>query len=231
MSNLNQIPKQFRVLSTQPELRIRYSNHIWSGIFLSLLLLPFSLLFIGHSLILLHGLYEILNLRVWQGIQIFSYSSGNFWLILVFVFTFFLLGSIFWAGLFLLLGVTEILASSDSLTISYNLLGISKKISVLTKDIKYFNQFLSKSSEGNSWDLEIITNLRTYNKDLSFPTWFPVKWISKDMMVQMSYKTIRLYGHTNSNPGEWLGSVLADFYRVEFKSTAQSNNLVEHRPC
>jgi len=228
MSNLNQIPRQFRVLSTQPELRIRHSNYIWSGIFFNLLLLPFSLLFIGHSLILLSGLYEILNLRVWQGIQIFSYGSGNLWLILVFVFTFFLLGLVFWVGLFLLLGVTEINASLDSLTISYNLLGISNKTSVLTKDIKYFNQFLAKSSEGNSWDLEVITNLRTHNKDLSFPTWFPVKWISEDMVIRMNYNTIRLYGHTSPNPGEWLGSVLADFYRVGFKSTAQSNDPVAH---
>lgn len=230
MSNLNQIPREFRVLSTQPELRIRYSNRISHQICLSLLLLPFSLLFIGHSWILLSGLYEILNLRVWQGIQIFSYDTGNFWFVLTFVFAFFGLGVVFWFGLWSLLGVTKIHASFDSLTISYNLLGMSHKISVLTKDIKYLNQFLNKNSEGNCWDLEIVMNLKTSNKDWSFPAWFPAKWVSEDMVIRMNYKTIHLYAHANPNPSEWLGNVLADFYRVGFQSTAQSNNPVEHRP-
>ena len=94
MSNLNEIPREFQVLSTQLELRIRCSNHVWGwcSIFLLLFFLPFFFLFIGHIWILVRGLYEILNLRVWQGIHSFSYDTGNPWRIFEFFFAFFLLG-------------------------------------------------------------------------------------------------------------------------------------------
>lgn len=221
MSNLNQIPREFQVLSIQPELRIRYSIHVWDRIFPFLLLSPFIFLFIGHSLLLLYGLYEILHLRFWLGIQAFSYGKGS-WSILMFFFTFSLLGFASWLLLWSLLGVTEIHADHDSLTVIYRLFGISRKVSIPAKDINYFNQFLKEDSENTTCDLEIVTSLRYAEEDQAFPAWFPTKWISEDMVIRINYKTIHLYANIISNPSEWLGSVLANFYKVRFQSISQS---------
>ncbi len=220
MSNLNKIPGEFRVLSTQPELRIRYHSRIWLKALMLLMFLPFFFVFLGHMWIILFAFYEMVHFRIWQGINLFSYDTGNPWFFLIFLFTFGLLSVVCWAALWALLGVTEIDAKSDSLTISYRLLGISRKTSFLTRDIRYFNQFLDKSSEGNSYHVEVVTNQRLFNEDRTLPAWFPAKWISADMSTRMNYKTINLYGHPNSKPSEWLGRILADFYRVEFKSIA-----------
>jgi hypothetical protein len=118
MSNLNRIPREFQVLSTQPDLRIRYSNQIGEKIFFFLFLSPFFFLFIGHGWILVRGLYEILNLHIWQGVHIFSYDTGVPWRIFQFVFAFFGLGFASYFGLWIILGATEFYAVHDSLTIS-----------------------------------------------------------------------------------------------------------------
>ena len=142
-----------------------------------------------------------------------------------FLFAFFLLGVASWFGIWSILGITEFYAAHDSLTISYKLLGMFRKISLLTKDIDYFNQFLNESSEGKSWHLEIVTNRRISNKNQSFPA-----WISKDRVTRINYKTIHIYAHANPSLSEWLGNVLADFYGSRFQSISQPNNPVAHRP-
>lgn len=230
MSNLNKIPNEFRVLSTQPELRIRYFSRILHKTFFLLFFLPFFVLFTGHCLMLLLGLYEVLNLRFWQAVQVLAYNTNNPWSVLMFVFSFLLLGVVSWTGLWLLLGITELQAVRESLTIIYRLLGLSRKIPVSTDDIQYFNQFLNRNDEGDSWDLEIVTNQRRSDRIQSFPAWVPAKWVSVDMVTRINYKTVHLYAHTNPNPTAWLGRLLADFYRVEFQSTSQSSNSVTHRP-
>ncbi|WP_414529436.1 hypothetical protein [Nodularia chucula] len=119
-----------------------------------------------------------------------------------------------------ILGITQLHATQESLTIIYQLLGMYRKISVLATNISYFNQFLNKSSEGDSWDLVVVTNHKLYDKDLSFPAWFSAKWVSADMLIRMNYQTISLCAYTSYHPSEWLGKVLAEFYQVEFKSNS-----------
>lgn len=227
MSNLNNIPSEFEVLSTKPELRIQYLMPLGSRIFLFLFFLPFFVLFILHLWSLFLALLEIANLRFWQAMQMLGYNSKDPWQILLFVFTFSLLGVAFGSGMWCILGVTEVCATHQSLTISYKLRGFSRNISVSSRNIRYFNQFLNTSSEGYFWDVEVVTNQRRFDKYQSFPVWIPAK---PDMVTRLNYKTIPLYSHTNPNPSKWLGRVLADFYRVEFQSTAQSKNSVTYRP-
>jgi hypothetical protein len=226
MSNLNEIPREFQILSTQPELRIRCSSRIrgWGKIFFLIFFLPFCFLFIRHALLLVDGLYEILHLRLWQAIQLFTYKTGNLWAIPTFFFAFFGLGFVVFYLLWLILGVTEVYARSDYLTIRYELLGLSRKVSLLTNDIEYFNQFLNENSEGHTWDLEVVTNRKYSKEDRTFASWVPVKMISEDMLVRLNYKTIHLYADTDSNLSGWLGNVLANFYRIRFQSIAQPNN-------
>jgi hypothetical protein len=227
MSNLNNIPSEFQVLSTKPELRIQYLMPLGSRIFLFLFFLPFFVVFILHLWSLFLAVRELANLRFWQAMQMLGYNSNDPWQILLFVFTFSLLGVAFGSGMWCILGVTEVWATHQSLTISYKLLGFSRNISVSSRNIRYFNQFLNTSSEGYFWEVEVVTNQRRFDKYQSFPVWIPAK---PDMVTRLNYKTIPLYSHTNPNPSKWLGRVLADFYRVEFQSTAQSKNSVTYRP-
>jgi hypothetical protein len=227
MYNLDRIPREFQVFSTQPEIRIRYRISLGIKILFFLVLLPFFVLFTGHCFLLFLGLHAILNGRFWEGIQIFVYNSNNPWFILVFIFSLLLLSlaSFFW--LYLLLGITELYATDRSLTITYKMLGMFYKKSLLTSDIGYFNQFLNKTGEADSWDLEAISKRRISDKNISFPAWVPAKWISADMVTRMNYKTMRLYSHANPYPTEWLGRVLANFYRVEFRLTAPANSSLD----
>lgn len=230
MSYLNQIPNGFQVLSTKPELRIRYFNPILNKICFLLFILPFLVLFAGHCLILLLGLYEAFNLRFWQVVQILSYNTNNPSYVLLFVFSFLLLGFASYAGLWSLLGVTELQAAHESLTISYRLLGMSREIHISTEDIQFFNQFLIRHGAGDSWELEVVTNQRRFDRAESFPAWVPAKWISADMVTRMNYKTVSLCARPHPNPTEWLGRLLADFYRVNLKLASESNNPVARRP-
>jgi hypothetical protein len=227
MSNLNNIPSEFQVLSTKPELRIQYLMPPGGRIFLFLFFLPFFVLFILHLWSLFLAVRELANLRFWQAMQMLGYNSNDPGNILLFVFTFSLLGAAFGSGMWCILGVTEVCATHKSLTISYKLLGFSRNISVSSRNIRYFNQFLNTSSEGNFWDVEVVTNQKRFDKYQSFPIWIPAK---PDMVTRLNYKTIPLYSHTNPNPSKWLGRVLADFYRLEFQSIAQSKNSVTYRP-
>jgi hypothetical protein len=224
MSSRNRIYREFHVLSTQPNLRIRYSKEIW----IKIALLPFfflcSVFFIAHGRVLLYGLYEILHLRLWQALKVLSYNTGSFWSVPTFFFAFSGLGAIFWYMLWFLLGVSEINATCSSLTIRYELLGLSRKVSLPVNDIEYFSQFVKENGDGHTWDLEVVTNQKYFKEDRTFAAWIPAKNISEDMLVRLNYKTIHLYTGTDSSLSEWLGNTLANFYRVRFQSVAQSNN-------
>ncbi|MBD2364336.1 hypothetical protein H6G36_24675 [Anabaena minutissima FACHB-250] len=224
MSNFNQIPSEFKVFSTEPELKIRYSTGVAAKGCLLIFFIPFFFIFAGHCFGLLSGLYELLNLRFSEAIQLWSYNTNNIWSMLMFFGMLFLLGFTSWAFVWGILGVPQIHATQESLTIIYQLLGMSHKISVLATNISYFNQFLNRTGEADSWDLEIVTKQKLYATDRSYPRWFPAKLISEDGLIRMNYKTINLYGHSHHHPSEWLGKVLADFYQVEFKSTFDSNS-------
>ena len=194
MSNFNEIPQGFKVLSIRPKLQISYFEQIQRKTFFLIFFLPLFC--------------------IWPTA---GFSFGFF------------LGVVFvcWYGLWTILGVTRFCATHDSLIISYELLGLSRKVSFLAKDIHYFNHFLSINREHN-WNLEIVTNQnqKIFNKNLSAPSWVPAEWISEDVITRINYKTFNVYTNINPNLSRWLGSVLADFYGVSFQS--QLDN--PHRP-
>lgn len=227
MSYFKDTPSVFQVLSTQPELKIRYLIKTSHKIFLFLFFSPFLVIFAGHCWILLLVLHELFNLRLWQAVQVFSCNYGNFWYApLLFVFTFFILGMPWGVVLHTILGSTELHATSESITIIYRLLGMSFKNSVLASDIRYFNQFL-KRDDCDSWELEVVTSQRLYDKEQSFPAWFPASWVSEDMVTRMNYKTVLLCRYVSPNPSYWLGKILADFYKIEFRASAFNSDIEE----
>ena len=223
MSKLNEIPPQFKVFSLEPEIKMKYSTGLAAKGCLLIFSIPFLVMFAGYCFILLLGLYELLNLRFAEAIQIWSYDSNNIWSMLMFFGTLFILGLLSGFMVWGILGVTEIHATQESLTIIYQLLGMSRKISVLVSNINYFHQFLNRG-EAESWDLEVVTKQKLYDKYMSYPRWFPTNFISQDELIRMNYQTINLYSHTNPYPSQWLGKLLADFYQVKFKSKFDSNS-------
>jgi hypothetical protein len=225
MTDLSTAPRGFKVLSTQPDLRIRYGYPIWLRILLLVFFLPFLAFLIGDQLSLLFklllGLNEILHMRFGQGMQVFAYNVRGSWSNLFDFFAYLATGALSVAAsfymLWLVLGVTEIHAHYSSLAITYKLLGMSRKMLIAAEDIQCFRQFVNQSGESNSWDLEIVSNQRFFPEDQAVPAWFPEKW-TRDTMTRMGCKKIRLYAYPSSRPSKWLGGVLADFYGVRFIS-------------
>ena len=227
MANVSTVPREFKVLSTQPNLQIRYAHPIWFRIFLLPVFLPFLALFVGVQLSLLFklllGLNEVLHMRFWLEMQVFAYGVRDSWSNLRNFFEHLAIVALSVAAslymLWRLLGVTEIHAHYNSLGITYKLLGMSRKTSIVAEDIQCFRQFLNQSGDSNSWDLEIVSSQRYFLEDQAVPAWFHEKW-TRDSMNLMGCKKIRLYSSPRSSPSKWLGSVLADFYGVRFISAA-----------
>ena len=217
------VPRQFKVLSTQPELKIRYVDRIGEKMMFFLLFFPFILIFSEHIRILLSGLYEIFHLRLWTGIQILSYGSGNPWHIMWFILMFGF-GVPSWLVIWQLLGQTEIRASHDMLTISYRLLWLSHEIFCGIRDIEYFNQLSRKGSEGEIyWELEIVTNRNISRKFPTLPVWMrPL--LPPEKTTQKNHQIIYLYYHSTPEPIHWLGNILADFYSVRFQPIVKSEH-------
>jgi hypothetical protein len=234
MANLSAVPRQFQLLSTQPNLRIRYANPIWARVFLLPIFLPFIVLLVGGQLSILFYLLlklllvlnEVLHMRFRLQMEVFTYNARDFWGILRNFFGYLAFGAVSGAAslcmLWPLLGVIEIHASYSSLAITYKLLGMSRKVSISAEDIQYFRQFLNESGDSNSWDLEIVANQRYFPEDQAVPAWLPEKW-TRDAMTRMGCKTIHLYASSSSSPSKWLGGVLADFYGVRYMGTSKNN--------
>ncbi|RAM49851.1 MAG: hypothetical protein C6Y22_20265 [Hapalosiphonaceae cyanobacterium JJU2] len=221
MSNFNKIPSQFQIFSAYPSLRIRIITQISQKILFLIFSLPSFVFFAGHCLILLSGLNQVLNLHFWQAFQIFSYNTNNSCFVLIFVLGFFVFAIATLFGLWSILGITELHANYESLKIIYGLLGTSYEISILASNIKYFNQYCHRCDELNSWNLEIVTNQIRFHKNLLFLVWIFQNWISANTLTPMKFKTIYICSYTKPNPSHWLGKVLADFYKVEFRSVFQ----------
>ena len=195
MFNSNAIPRQFQVLSVEPELRIRFIYQMPHRVCYSIFVLPFLMLFMEHCWMLLLGIYNIATLRVWQGFHILSYGEENIGHLFLFFFTFFLLGMVAWSWVWVILGVTKFHASPESLCIYHQVLGLSRKITILAKDIEYFNQYFIQRFEGDTWDLEVVTNLKLSNRVRLLPAWYPRKGDLDEeaCFVRMNLKTIHIF--------------------------------------
>lgn len=221
MSNFSEVPLGFRVLSTHPDLRIRFHHSIGSRILMGCFVLPFFVLFILHAAALLRAVHHAFNFQFEQALLALCYGANNFWAVLLFIFVFALLSIISWAGVWSLLGRTKLQAAHDSLVVVYKLLGFTVQKRISSHTIEYFNQFDNSNSVNDSWVLEAVTHEKRFQQDLEYPSWIPA-----DTMTRSTYKTIHLYTSDNSDQTAWLGRVLAEFYGVEFRSVNQSNRSV-----
>jgi hypothetical protein len=234
-ANLNQVPNNFQVLSTHPQLKIRDKIHDSDPILLRILsfILAISSLYISvmFGRTILPGLLEIVTLHVWKGVNTIINDANNLaqeplgvWGFFIALFTPIASGSLGIWVLWCIFGVTEFQANRDSLKISYKLLGLSYKVFSWKRDIKYFNQFSQGNDEDCTWILEIVTNRKCSNKTKYFQAWFSREQVAGNV-TRLDYETINLYNHLEPSSIAWLGSVLADFYGISFRSSWQSNHV------
>ncbi|AFZ26868.1 hypothetical protein Cylst_4812 [Cylindrospermum stagnale PCC 7417] len=211
LSNEN-IPIGFKLFCATPELRIRYFAQ--ANCCVIIFLLPFIVLFMGHIFLLFFTLYEILNIGIVPVMQEILQKITEYW---IFPFSFLLLGVATSHALWITFGITEFLAVDDSLIVIKRLLWMSKDQEVTRMNIQYFQQ-VKDGGEGEdsfpSWGLELITNQKKYDGNISIPSWIPESTING-----MIYKKIILLDKQSIEKSDWLGTVLADFYKVEFHSS------------
>lgn len=215
MLSVDSIPTGFRILSETPVLRIKYRSQA-NGCMI-MFLLPSIAIFFCYVWLLISTLYEILYLSLWQVLQKLPNAIGNYWW---FVFCFLLFGVPTFFALWHTFGITDFQASHESLIIVKQLFGIHLKKNILNTAIRYFNQ-IKDGGEGMdsfpSWGLEIITNQRIYERSISFPSWLP------QLLDRQIYKTVMLLDRQSIDKSDWLGRVLADFYKVDYRSSNYSN--------
>ncbi|MBN3877292.1 hypothetical protein [Nostoc sp. JL23] len=205
----NEIPSGFKVFCVTPDMRIRYFAQ--PNFCFILFLLPFIVLFIGHIFLLCFTFYEILRIGIVAVVQQISQQLVEY---LVFPFSFLVLGFVTFHAFWITFGVTDFLAADDSFIVIKKLFWMSKQQEVTRMNIQYFQQ-VKDGGEGEdsfpSWGLELVTNQKIYDGNISLPSWIPESTIN-----QIIYTKIVLLDKQSIQKSDWLGSVLADFYKVEF---------------
>ncbi len=210
MLSNNNIPTRFQIISSsQDNLFIKYYLQNGCGC-VTVILLWFVFVFIGHVGSLFLGLYHILHLKFWQALQDFSYGKDNLLNIFLFIFTLLLSGALTHYWLWIIWGVTEFKADQQKLIIIKKLLIFSIKYTVLKENIYYFLQEKLDKEYILPYKLKIITNQRIYEKEIKSFFNIPVP-------EYIYYKQIQLLDTHSIEESNWLGKLLADFYEVEFR--------------
>ncbi|NJN85242.1 MAG: hypothetical protein HC881_01545 [Leptolyngbyaceae cyanobacterium SL_7_1] len=193
MLSTNRIPAGFRIISETPDLWIRYRSK-GTGLIVAFMV-PFVLMFIGFLLSGFFTLQEALQVGLWQSIRLLTEDgSWSLFLNLLSIGWFFFCLWIFSIPTLLMLwfifGITEFRASQDSLVVVHRFLGFSSKKQILSHTIQSFVQIKDGGENMDSfpsWRLFVIAN--------------PKVWLLARQPIEKS---------------DWLGRVLADFYRVQF---------------
>ncbi len=233
--NLNQIPNDFQVLSTYPQLQIRdridNTNPIWVRILFLILAIFCLCVSVMFGRLLLPGLLEIVTLHVWKGVDTIINDVNNFyqkpfgvWGGIVALFTSVAAGCLGIWVLWCIFGFTEFQGNRNSLKIRYKLFGLSYNVFCLSENVKYFNLFQQGNDDDCIWRLEIVTNRKYPYKTKYFQAWAMGEQVGGNV-TRLDYETINLYDRSEPSSIAWLGSVLADFYGISFRSSWQSNNV------
>lgn len=188
MLSTNRVPAGFRIISETPDLWIRYRSK-GAGLIVAFLI-PFVLLFIGFLLSGIFMLQEALKVGFWQLIR--TLTEGGIWNLLRIGWFFFCLWCLSIPTLFMLwfiFGITEFRASQNSLVVIHRFLGFSSKEQISSHTIQ---SFLQIKDGGENMD--------------SFPSWGLL--IANQRVILLARQPIE--------KSDWLGRMLADFYRVQF---------------
>lgn len=205
LSNDN-IPKGFKILSESPILVIQYrdklfynSINLFFNVLIALLLISLFILvcwLLRESLstlphrILQPDFWEINQKELFQDSGV---SLPDLFLLISFTY---LISTTIYGVVWTILGKTEFRAFPEKLIVSHQLFGISRTHLIPSKSLLYFKQYPLRSDSGIcGWGLKAITNQRRI-------------FLFRSKIVLVYEKPIK---HS-----DWLGKVLADFYKVEF---------------
>jgi hypothetical protein len=189
MLSTNRVPAGFRIILETPDLWIRYRSK-GSGLIVAFMV-PFVLLFIGFLLSGILTLQEALQVGFWQSIR--TLIEDGIWNLLRIGWFFFCLWCLSIPTLLMLwfiFGITEFRASQNSLVVVHRFLGFSSKEQIPSHTIQ---SFLQIKDGGENMD--------------SFPSWG---------LFVIANQKVGLLARQPIEKSDWLGRVLADFYRVQF---------------
>lgn len=189
MLSTNQIPAGFRILSETTVFWIRYRSKGTGGIIA--FMIPFVLLFISFLVSGIVRLHAALQVGFWQSIRILI--DGGIWSLLSvgwFLFCLWLLSTPTLLMLWFIFGITEFRASPDSFIVIHQFLGFSSKEQIPSHTIQSFVQI---KDGGENMD--------------SFPSW---------RLFVIANQKVGLLARQPIEKSDWLGRVLADFYKVQF---------------
>jgi hypothetical protein len=207
MNILSQPPAQFQVVSTDPELIIRYVSSRLRRI-------------IG-SIVILISTIVVAVICISIVAELFSPYPNYLSLSRIPYIIFFAIWA--YVGLWLKFGISESIVTHDGLTVIHKMRGITHQKKISASHISYFNKFLSHNYDVNThttssaWVLAVMTNQKRSKKYRSVLNWIPKKLISTSMLARLEDRTVNIYAHGDARPVEWLGRVLADFYQVELR--------------
>jgi hypothetical protein len=207
MSSLNAIPTQFQVISTHPELKIRYSINRWDRYW------GFPSLFISIAGLIMITCFTIFQKDV-NSEDISTEDLPTYMILMNIIFIPFLLYWI-WIGSNLISRRKEVSATRDRLLIvdTCRLLGICSQTSISASGISHFELSLLPavgSDDYDFWLLNVVNSRPSNGSWKLFLTWFPIIKFEKTINHQ-----VRLCGYTISQPNEWLAKLLANFYDVQ----------------
>jgi hypothetical protein len=207
MNILSQPPAQFQVVSTKPELIIRYASSRLRRIIGSIVILISTVVVTVICILIVAKLFS--PYPDYRSLSQVPYVI--FFAIWAYV------------GLWLKFGVSELIVTDDALTVIHKMRGITHQKKISASHISYFHKFLSHTYNANTntassaWVLEIMTNQKRSKQYRSVLNWIPKKLISASMVARLEYRTVYIYAHGDTSPVNWLGKVLADFYQVELR--------------
>jgi hypothetical protein len=210
------VPKVFKVLSMQPEIKITWVN-IDNDIIKrkkSKLLIFFVLaltFLISHKFIVLKfgysGLFMIV-ITILLIILIVWIATG----------TLLLFPTIH--DLWTVLGSTQFSASKERLSTTYNLLGFCCQKSISATDISYLELFNKAGS--HDYDLDIIGVNSYQSESRLFLEWVP---IIRNKGKKSRNTHVYRYKTCDLKTVKWLGDLLSDFYQVELRSYTSYRHL------
>jgi hypothetical protein len=189
MYNSNAVPSEFQIGSIQPYLKIQSKHTVRNRMIGLFFLLQGSGFLIGF----LFSGYVLL-------------FTGPIFMPLVLYMV--------WTGAWRMLGSIEICATDNRLIVRYRILGINRERWVPADDINRFELFSRMSYDNDLFWLSIITNNQSPGGHRLYLNLIPVIKIDLN-----NRRPFRLYSRAYGEPCEWLGRAMADFYRVELRSS------------
>lgn len=216
MLSNNKIPKGFKILSEYPTLIIQYherrSLYPLKTFFIIIAMFLTISAFIVACWLSIDPLSSLPN-RIeqpdfWEfksGVIYFDENRFSLSGLAAIILGLFAIGMIIYELIWSILGISEFRAFPEKLIVKQQLFGISRTHLILRNSLVHFQEYrIMHDDHISGWTLKAITKQRRF---------FPFR----SAIVLLNKKPLTY--------SDWLGSVLADFYKVKFLPSADRNRI------